>query len=95
MINLTWLRDEPKRVIALIKKKEPKFDIERLYELDEKLRAVRFDVESLRQKKNELAQEGKKGVTQNFANNQFLLAKNLRIKNNYLMRFKGNLIFCI
>ena len=63
MINLTWLREDPKRIMELIKKKEPKFDCERLYELDEKLRAILSEVESLRQKKNELAQEGKKGVT--------------------------------
>lgn len=80
MINLTWLRDEPKRVIALIKKKEPKFDIERLYELDEKLRAVRFDVESLRQKKNELAQEGKKGVTQELREQSIIVGKELKNK---------------
>ena len=84
MINLTWLREGPKRVIELIKKKEPKFDIERLYELDEKLRAIRSEVESLRQKKNELAQEGKKGVTQELRAQSIAIGKELKEKEQLL-----------
>jgi seryl-tRNA synthetase len=84
MINLTWLREDPKRVIALIKKKEPKFDIERLYELDEKLRSVRSEVEVLRQKKNELAQAGKSGVTQELRDQSIALGKELKQKEQQL-----------
>lgn len=84
MINLTWLREDPKRVIALIKKKEPKFDIERLYELDEKLRSIRSEVESLRQKKNELAQAGKSGVTQELRDQSISLGKDLKQKEQQL-----------
>ena len=84
MINLTWLREDPKRVIALIKKKEPKFDIERMYELDENLRSVRSDVEKLRQKKNELAQAGKAGVTQELREQSVALGKELKSKEELL-----------
>ena len=80
MINLTWLREDPKRVIELIKKKEPKFDIERLYDLDASLRAIRSEVESLRQKKNELSQEGKKGVTQELRDQSIAIGKELKEK---------------
>jgi seryl-tRNA synthetase len=84
MINLTWLREDPKRVIALIKKKEPKFDIERLYELDEKLRSIRSEVEVLRKKKNELAQAGKSGVTQELRDQSIALGKELKQKEQLL-----------
>jgi seryl-tRNA synthetase len=84
MINLTWLREDPKRVIALVKKKEPKFDIEHMYELDEKLRSVRSDVELLRQKKNELAQAGKSGVTQELRDQSIAIGKELKAKEELL-----------
>lgn len=84
MINLTWLREDPKRVIALIKKKEPRFDIEKLYELDEKLRSIRSEVEVLRQKKNELAQQGKSGVTQELRDQSISVGKELKNKEQLL-----------
>ena len=84
MINLTWLREDPKRVIELIKKKEPQFDIELLYELDEKLRVIRSEVESLRQKKNELAEKGKNGVTQELRDQSIAVGKELKNKEHLL-----------
>lgn len=84
MINLTWLREDPKRVIALIKKKEPTFDVERMYELDEKLRSVRSEVEVLRQKKNELAQAGRSGVTQELRDQSIALGKELKQREQLL-----------
>jgi len=55
MIDLGLLRDDPKRTIALIRRKDPDFDGERLLTLDEEVRALRHEVEELRHRKNELA----------------------------------------
>ncbi len=84
MINLTRLREEPQRVFALIKKKEPNFDIQRLHELDGKVREVLSEVESLRQKKNELAQAGKSGVTQELRDQSIAIGKELKNKEQLL-----------
>lgn len=64
MIDLGLLREHPELTIALIKKKDPSFKADKLLDLDNKVRAMRLDVEQLRHKKNELAQQGQSGVTQ-------------------------------
>jgi seryl-tRNA synthetase len=63
MIDLGLLREHPEKVISLIQKKEPSFNIRLLAELDEQVRKVHVEIEALRHRKNELAQLGKKGVT--------------------------------
>lgn len=78
MINLSLLRESPESVIALIKKKEPSFDIELLYELDQKVRTLLSEVEALRKKKNELAEIGKMGVTQDLRDQSIAIGKELK-----------------
>jgi seryl-tRNA synthetase len=80
MINLAWLRQDPEKVFKLVRKKEPQFDIERLYELDAQVRSYLADVELLRKKKNELAELGKRGVTQELRDQSIAISKEL--KNN-------------
>ncbi len=63
MINLRQLREEPEKTIDLIKKKDPSFNGQLLYELDMKLRDLRQEVESLRNKKNELSKDARSGIT--------------------------------
>ncbi len=63
MIDLGLLRKSSEVVISLLKKKDPSFDAEKLFLLDRQLSSVRLEVEELRHKKNELAQQGKSGVT--------------------------------
>ncbi|MCK5632812.1 serine--tRNA ligase [bacterium] len=64
MIDLRQLRDEPKKTIDLIKKKDPSFDARLLYDLDIQVRDLRQEVETLRNKKNELAKAARSGITQ-------------------------------
>ncbi|HSC25033.1 MAG TPA: serine--tRNA ligase [Candidatus Babeliales bacterium] len=64
MIDLSLLRENPDLFIASLKKKDPNYDVMRLISLDKELRKVRVDVESLRHRKNELAKEGRGGITQ-------------------------------
>jgi seryl-tRNA synthetase len=63
MIDLGLLREDSARIIALITKKDPSFDAQLLFDLDKEVRALSQDVESLRHKKNELAQQARGGIT--------------------------------
>ena len=47
MIDLGLLREQPERIIALIKRKDPSYDAQRLYDLDVQLRKLRIEVEDL------------------------------------------------
>ena len=62
MIDLARLRKDPETVIALLEKKEPSCQARRLYTLDEQVRQLRLEVEELRHKKNELANQAKGGI---------------------------------
>ena len=63
MIDLTLLRENPERIIAALSKKDPHYDIAQLIALDKKLRVIKSDVELLRCTKNELAKQGRSGIT--------------------------------
>lgn len=63
MIDLTRLRQDPQTIVALIKKKDPAFDGMRLYTLDEEVRKLKTEVDTLRHQKNELAKQAQTGVT--------------------------------
>jgi seryl-tRNA synthetase len=78
MIDLTLLRSNPETIKNLLKRKEPSFDIDRLIELDGSVRAVRQNVEELRHKKNELATQGKSGVTEQLRTESIRVSKELK-----------------
>ena len=63
MIDLGLLREEPKKVIALIHKKDPSFDGKLLFDLDKQLRDTQHAVQMLQQKKNEFAKSARGGIT--------------------------------
>lgn len=63
MIDLALLRENTDVVFALLAKKDPSYDIKKLFTLDAQVRELRQEVENLRSQKNELAQLGKSGVT--------------------------------
>lgn len=63
MIDLTLLRENPDVVIALLKKKDPSYNTQALFDLDEQVRSIRQEVENLRHQRNELAEQGQGGVT--------------------------------
>jgi seryl-tRNA synthetase len=63
MIDLGRLRDEPKKTSELIKRKDPSFNVEKLIEQDKQVRQLKLHAEKLRHHKNELAIQGKKGIT--------------------------------
>jgi seryl-tRNA synthetase len=80
MIDLNFLRTDPKKVAELLQRKDPSFDVQRLIDLDTQLRALRQDVESLRHKKNELADQAKNGVTPELRTQSIEVGKQLKQK---------------
>jgi seryl-tRNA synthetase len=98
MINLTLLREEPQRITQLIQKKDPSFDVARLIDLDVQVRELTQRVEELRAEKNELAQQGKQGVTPEIRERSIALGKELKEKEQALqdvsVRFKDLYLHC-
>lgn len=90
MIDLNILREKPEKIIDLIKRKEPSFEIERLYQLDLELRKLRKEVEDLRSKKNELANLGKAGVSPELRGQSIELGKELKEKEAALEKVEIN-----
>lgn len=84
MIDLALLREEPERITRLLQKKEPSFNASRLFELDKEVRALRSDVETLRQKKNELAKAGQGGITDAIRTQSIEVSKELKEKEKRL-----------
>ena len=61
MIDLMLLREHPEQVFGLVARKDPNFPIEKLADLDIRVRDLQQQVESLRSERNELARSGKSG----------------------------------
>ena len=78
MIDLALVHENPELFIQLVKKKDPSFNAEQLVELDKKVRALTKHVEALRHRKNELAQQGKMGVTPELRSESIALGKELK-----------------
>lgn len=84
MIDLNILREQPERIIGLLKRKEPNFDAQKLYDLDVKIRQLRSSVEALRRTKNELASQGKAGINEQLRAQSIELGKELKSKEQEL-----------
>lgn len=80
MIDLGLLREDAQRIIALIKKKDPEYDAQLLFDLDKELRTVNQDVELLRNQKNELAGQARFGVTPALREQSIEVGKLLKVK---------------
>lgn len=90
MIDLGLLREQPEQVIGLIKRKDPSYDAQRLYNWDVKLRALRQEVEELRRKKNELASQAKSGVTEELRAQSIQIGKELKSKESELEQLEAD-----
>ncbi len=89
MIDLGLLRKEPAKIIALLKKKDPSYDAQRLVDLDAQVRDLRVTVEALRHEKNELAKQGRSGVTTELRDRSVELGKQLKVKDKELLEFEA------
>jgi seryl-tRNA synthetase len=84
MIDLTLLRENPELIIAALSKKDPHYDIAQLIALDKNLRAIKSDVELLRCTKNELAKQGRAGITPELREQSIALNNTLKEKEQSL-----------
>lgn len=80
MIDRALLRTDLKRVRTLIHKKDPEFNVDRLVALDEQTRSLMAHVESLRQQKNDYAQQAKSGLTEEVRARSIAIGKELKEK---------------
>ncbi len=78
MIDLHLLRTDPQKFIDAIAKKDPTFNSSLLIRRDEERRLLVACLEELRCKKNELAQQGKKGVTSELREESIRLGKEIK-----------------
>jgi seryl-tRNA synthetase len=88
MIDRTILRESPDRFIEQIKKKEPSFDAQRLVALEHEQLKIQLEVEALRHKKNELADQAKSGITPELRNQSIEVGKQLKEKEAELARIE-------
>lgn len=84
MIDVSFLRQDSKNIGALIKKKDPAFDVDKLLQLEAAVREVNLQVEELRSKKNELAKQAKGGVTPELREQSIAVGKELKEKESVL-----------
>jgi len=68
MIDLGLLREHTDRISTLIGTKDPSYNISLLCTLDKQVRTLTQEIESLRSQKNEIAQQGRGGVTPELRN---------------------------
>ena len=80
MIDLGLLREDTTRVIASLKKKDPDYDVQLLFDLDKDVRVLRVQVEQLRKQKNELARKGKTGITSELREESIEVGRQIKIK---------------
>ena len=78
MIDLKLLRDDPKTVSRLIKKRDPEFDINKLIKLDSEVREVMGYAEMLRGEKNKLAKVSGGGVTEDLRERSMAIGKKIK-----------------
>jgi len=84
MIDLNLLRENPERIIAAIGKKDPQYDVTKLMQLDKELRVIKSEVEQLRCHKNELAKQGRSGITPELREQSIALNRQLSDKEKSL-----------
>ena len=85
MVDLSLLRENPEMFTAILKKKDPNFNIDQLIFLDKKVRSIRSDVENLRSQKNELAKKGREGITPELRAQSAEISNELKNKENELI----------
>ncbi len=98
MIDLNLLRENTEKYKLLIKKKDPNFDIDKLIELDSKVRKINLIVEDLRFQKNEIAKKAKNGITDELREKSIQLTQDLKNKEsefeNLKNEFKDLYLYC-
>ena len=97
MIDLGMLQKD-QQLIERLKSKDPEFDIEKLFKLDEDRRSLMQQVEDLRSQKNDLAKAAQGGITDEVRQQSIEIGKALKEKEKQFeevaAEFKRLYLFC-
>src|SRR5579872_7205381 len=89
MIDRALIRHSPDLVSDRIRRKDPSFPVKELISLEHQLLQIQQEVESLRHRKNELAQAGKQGVTDELRKQGAEIGKSLKEKDAHLVELEA------
>lgn len=78
MIDLIALREQTEQIKALILRKDPDFDVDRLIELEKTTRSLRQEVEFLRKQKKDLSAQAVGGLTENLREQSIEIGKQIK-----------------
>jgi len=81
---LQLLRSHFDTVKKQLHKKDPTFDVQLLFDLDHEVRQLRCEIEMLRSKRNQLAQQAKSGLTQEIRQESIALGQMIKEKEEHL-----------
>ena len=99
MIDMWLLRGEhAKKTVETIKKKEPAANIESLIKIDEKVLALKSNVEKLRAERNELSAKAAGGITPEIREKSIELGKKIKEDEKLLAQEEGEyekLLLCL
>ncbi len=84
MIDLARLREESTKVKELILRKEPTFEADKLISLDQEVKTLKMHLEQLRKEKNDLANQGAKGITPELREKSIELGKKIKTQESLL-----------
>jgi seryl-tRNA synthetase len=85
---MALFRTNKTEMAELIRRKDPLFDIELVCDLDQKVRAIRVEIEQLQHKKNELAQVAKKGVSEQIREQSIAIGAEIKQKQELLDQYE-------
>lgn len=88
MIDLNLLRQDAQKIKKLILKKEPGFEVDKLIDLDEKVRVLKTELENLRKEKNELAFKGAQGITEAIREKSIEIGRLIKSKDKELSQIE-------
>lgn len=91
MIDLKLLKEHPQKIKDLILKKEPSFDVDQLIQLDDQVKSLQIEIETLRKEKNDLASKGAKNITEEIRAKSIELSKKIKNKEEELVSIEENL----
>ncbi len=80
MLDIAEFRKNPEFFKKEILKKEPSFDVARLFFLDEQFRQQMIEIEALRKEKNDLAKQAKDGITEAIRKQSTAIGQSLKDK---------------
>ncbi len=78
MIDLAYLRDESEKIKDIILKKDPSFNVNRFIELDNIVRKLKTSIDHLRNERNGISNQAKKGISEELRNKSIEISRKIK-----------------